>query len=221
MRTMYDLPLFPLNTVLFPGMPIHLHIFEERYKQMINLCISEGRPFGVVLIQSGPEVEGVAEPQPIGCTAQIAQVQPLEGGRMNLIAIGQERFEIQSLNYEQPYLMGTVEALALVETTTADLEPLTHRLSGQLIEYLEVLSAIGQAEFDIEQLPHDATELSYLTATLLQIPMEKKQEILALNNSVDLLRAVYQTCRHELTILKAMVATSPHNAQTIGPFSFN
>lgn len=218
---MYDLPLFPLNTVLFPGMPIQLHIFEERYKQMINLCISEGRPFGVVLIQSGHEVGATAEPQPIGCTAQIAQVQPLEGGRMNLIAIGQERFEIQSLNYEQPYLMGTVEALALVETTTADLEPLTHRLSGQLVEYLEVLSVLGQAEFDIEQLPHGAIELSYLAATLLQIPMDRKQEILALNSNIDLLKVVYDTCRHELAILKAMVATSPQNAQTIGPFSFN
>jgi Lon protease-like protein len=217
---MYDIPLFPLNMVLFPGMPIHLHIFEERYKQMINLCISEGRPFGVVLIQKGQEVGGMAEPQSIGCAAQIAQVQPLDDGRMNLVAIGQERFEIKSLNYDNPYLMGTVEARALVQTPV-DLEPIAARLRAQITEYLKVLSTIGQTEFDMEKLPNDATELSYLAATLLQIPVEKKQSLLIIDNNVDLIRAVYQTCRQELAILKAMISAIPENVQNAGPFSLN
>src|SRR5205814_5524803 len=84
--------LFPLNTVLFPGMPLPLHIFEERYKLMIGRCLEEERPFGVVLIQSGPEVGGTAVPHRVGTTAHIAAVRRLDDGRMNLIAIGQERF---------------------------------------------------------------------------------------------------------------------------------
>ncbi len=217
---MYDIPLFPLNTVLFPGMPIHLHIFEERYKEMINMCISEGRPFGVVLIQKGQEVGAAAEPQSIGCVAQIAQVQPLDDGRMNLVAIGQERFEIKSLSYDKPYLMGQVETLTLLQTPI-DLEPIAGRLRIQLTEYLEILSLIGQTEFDIEKLPDDATELAYLTATLLQVPPEKKQDLLIVNNSVDLVNTVYQTCRQELAVLKAMVATTPESLQNAGPFSLN
>lgn len=218
---MYELPLFPLNTVLFPGMPIHLHIFEERYKEMINLCIAENRPFGVVLIQGGNEVGAPAEPQPIGCTAQIAQVQPLDNGRMNLVAIGKERFHIESLNYDRSYLMGSVESLSLVSADEENLSAASQGLRDQLTQYLDVLSTVGQVEFDVEKLPDDTTELSYLAATLLQVPVEKKQDILKVDRVDNLLKIVYKTCREELAILKAMLATDPRTSQNAGPFSLN
>ncbi|MEM7800244.1 MAG: LON peptidase substrate-binding domain-containing protein, partial [Chloroflexota bacterium] len=107
----YDLPLFPLNTVLFPGMPLALHIFEERYKLMINTCVSEGKPFGVVLIKNGREAGGSAEPYSIGCKASISQLQPLRDGRMNLVANGEDRFKIHTISNEKPYLVGKVEDL--------------------------------------------------------------------------------------------------------------
>ena len=75
---MLRLPLFPLNTVLFPKMPITLHIFEERYKQMIQHCLSEQIPFGVVLIKQGVEVNGSAEPYLVGCTARITHTHHLQ-----------------------------------------------------------------------------------------------------------------------------------------------
>jgi len=72
---MFELPLFPLNTVLYPGTPLYLHIFEPRYQRMINLCLNEHRPFGVVLIRHGQEALGpLAEPYRIGCTADIIRV---------------------------------------------------------------------------------------------------------------------------------------------------
>lgn len=218
---MYELPLFPLNTVLFPGMPIHLHIFEERYKEMINLCISENRPFGVVLIQNGNEVGAPAEPQPIGCTAQIAQMQPLDNGRMNLVAIGKERFHIASLSYDRAYLMGNVEAMAIITADNQRLSTTCDGLRDQLTQYLETLSTVGQVEFDMEKLPDDAVELSYLAATLLQVPVEKKQEILKVDQADALVNVVYKTCREELAVLKAMLATDPRKAQNAGPFSLN
>lgn len=86
---MYELPLFPLNTVLFPGTPIQLHIFEDRYLKMINRCIEEHKPFGVVLIEEGSEAFGpLAKPYRIGCTALIAKVEKLEDGRINITAVG-------------------------------------------------------------------------------------------------------------------------------------
>ena len=92
---MLDLPLFPLNTVLFPGMPLSLHIFEDRYKRMIGECIDSGNPFGVVLIKRGQEANGpLAEPHEIGCTARIIEVEPLSEGRMNIVVLGQKRFRI-------------------------------------------------------------------------------------------------------------------------------
>ena len=94
---MNALPLFPLNTVLFPGMPLGLYIFEERYKLMMAQCLQEEQPFGVVLIAQGKEAMGpAAEPHPVGCTAVITEVQKLNDGRMNIVAVGQERFHIDT-----------------------------------------------------------------------------------------------------------------------------
>src|SRR6476469_494249 len=99
------LALFPLNTVLFPGMPLPLHIFEERYKLMIGRCIEENRPFGVVLIRSGPEVGGPATPHVVGTTAEISGWKRLEDGRLNLIVMGTERFRIVEVVRQEPYMV--------------------------------------------------------------------------------------------------------------------
>jgi Lon protease-like protein len=104
----YKLPLFPLNTVLFPGMPISLHIFEERYRLMIGRCIEQNGPFGVVLIREGREVGGEAAPYPVGTTAAIGSNVRLDDGRYYLTATGQRRFRIQYFAQRQPYLLASV-----------------------------------------------------------------------------------------------------------------
>ena len=88
---MLNLPLFPLNTVLFPEMPLPLHIFEVRYKQMIAKCLAGDRTFGVVLIKHGSEALGpLAEPYSIGCTARIIESQSLGEGRMEITTVGED-----------------------------------------------------------------------------------------------------------------------------------
>ena len=106
---MVELPLFPLNTVLFPTAPLTLHIFEERYKEMVSRCIAEDIPFGVVLIREGQEVGSPALPFEVGTTAQIVSVEKLLQGRMNLIAVGRERFRLLDTSHARPYLVGRVE----------------------------------------------------------------------------------------------------------------
>jgi len=87
-------------------MPLPLHIFEDRYKQMIGECLEGDRLFGVVLIRNGSEALGpLAEPHTVGCTARIMEAQPLEEGRMQITTIGERRFRIHSLNYNLPYLV--------------------------------------------------------------------------------------------------------------------
>ncbi len=108
---MAEMPLFPLNVVLFPGMLLPLHIFEERYKLMINRCLDAGQPFGVVLIKYGQEEGGSAVPFEIGTSAVIAKVQQLPEERLNLIAVGQERFRILQIIQQNPYLVADVEPL--------------------------------------------------------------------------------------------------------------
>src|SRR5919198_4841137 len=106
-----ELPLFPLNVVLFPGMRLPLHIFEERYKLMIGTCMVTDETFGVALIKSGQEVGGPAAVHPVGTTARIIQVERLPEGRMNLVAVGVERFRLVERLTDEPYARGRVELL--------------------------------------------------------------------------------------------------------------
>src|SRR5713101_4286452 len=121
-----ELPLFPLNTVLFPHATLPLHIFEERYKQMIGQCLEERAPFGVLLIRSGSEAGGNAEPFEVGTTAHIGRVQHLDDGKLNLICQGGHRFRTTKTIESQPFLLAEVEPL----DTTADPGEKTADLAG-------------------------------------------------------------------------------------------
>src|SRR5437762_3596677 len=107
----HKLPLFPLNTVLFPGMPISLYIFEERYRLMIGRCLDQNTVFGVVLIREGSEVEPGAIPHLVGTTAQITESVQMEDGRYYLVATGQRRFRIQYIAQRQPYIVSSISYL--------------------------------------------------------------------------------------------------------------
>ncbi len=104
-----SIPLFPLNTVLFPGQVLPLHIFEERYRRMIGQCIEKSWPFGVTLIQEGEEVGGLAKPFKVGTTARVTQVERLDDGRLNIISVGEMRFRIASL--DQPVQPRIIKAI--------------------------------------------------------------------------------------------------------------
>src|SRR5258708_19268239 len=93
--SLQSIPLFPLQTVLFPRMPLPLRVFEERYKRMISRCLKEERPFGVVLIKEGTEVGGAAVPEGVGTIARIHAIEPLEDGCYNLFTEGASRFPIR------------------------------------------------------------------------------------------------------------------------------
>jgi hypothetical protein len=103
------LRLFPLQTVLFPGMPLPLQVFEERYRLLISECLANQEPFGVVLIREGPEVGGSAVPYDVGTTARIEHVQPIDGVRLAVQSRGDARFRIAQLHYDRAYLSADVE----------------------------------------------------------------------------------------------------------------
>lgn len=220
---MYELPLFPLNTVLFPGAPITLHVFEPRYKLMIEQCIQTGQPFGVVLIREGTEVFApLADPYSIGTTAQIAHIERLDEGRMNIVAIGVERFEIQDLNRDhKPYLVGTVETLPLDRHDESRM--LAHagrRLRPWVERYIDVLSTVAENhDFDPAHLPDEPTALAYLAAALLQIPADQKQHLLAMNQASDLLTDIRTIYRREVALLNAIIERETTQVQ--GLFSLN
>ncbi|HEX2908206.1 MAG TPA: LON peptidase substrate-binding domain-containing protein [Phototrophicaceae bacterium] len=216
---MYELPLFPLNTVLFPGMPLRLHIFEDRYKLMIGRCQQSGEPFGVALIQQGEEVGSAAEPYRIGCTAYITQVETLTEGKLNLTAVGYERFQIHDLRFEQPYLTGMVEGYPLAQAAPELLNQRARTLRAWIERYLQILAHASETPFDQQQLPHDPLKLAYLAAFLLQIPLPQKQDLLAINRADDLLAELRTQYRREVTLLQTMLLRREQPIN--GPFSPN
>jgi len=199
----YELPLFPLNTVLFPGMPLPLHVFEDRYKEMVQVCLDEKRPFGVVLIQSGVAEGGpVADPYEVGCAAEIVEVQELEDGRLLIMVVGMERFRILSLDHSLPYLRGEVELLPFVEESQELVEHFANELTPWLLEYLVFLSDLGQVEFDPEQLPESYQDLVYLASAAIQLPQEDKQLILENEKATTVLRKLIAFYKEEVILLR-------------------
>lgn len=218
---MLTMPLFPLNTVLFPGMPLRLHIFEERYKIMIRECIEKSRPFGVVLIRHGVEALGpVAEPYTIGCTARIVRTEQLPEERINLVVLGQERFRLLSTDSESaPYLVGQVEPFPLKSLDPQAATELGERLLPLVKQYMHLLEGYLDRQYLPEDLPSEAASLAYMAAIILQVPPTVKQELLSIPETVDLLDSTYAIYRRELPLLKSVLLDG--GSRKIGAFSEN
>jgi uncharacterized protein len=202
----FKLPLFPLNAILFPGMPIYLHIFESRYKEMVRFCLENDQPFGVVLIRSGQEVQpGLVEPYPVGCTARIVHTEKLEDGRYNLTAVGEERFQIISLDSSKPYLQGMVETIIPPSPPLETLRRI-RPLTGLVVNYLRVLDRISELHLNLKelQMPDDPLLLIYLAASLLQLPPYEKQALLESNDPQNLMQMTERLYKREMLVTAFM-----------------
>ncbi len=204
----YTLPLFPLHSVQFPQFPLQLHIFEERYKAMINACIDSNAPFGVALIQEGSEVGAPAVPHKVGCVARILEVERLRDGRMNLLAVCEERFRIlDTMEADLPYLIGRVEEWQDVETEVEDLSELTADLSDLFTRYLALLAAHASLPMPDVDLPDDPQTLAFCVASVAMLPPPVKQELLEMTNSRTRLREEIRLLREQIQELESGTAT--------------
>lgn len=212
------LSLFPLNVVMFPGMVMPLHIFEDRYKLMVRRCLREGKPFGIVLIQQGSEVGGEATPHPVGTMAYITDVEPLAEGRMNITATGSGRFRIQEIVNDQPYLEAEVEAFPLLAANEAEVKPLIEYLQPRIASYLEMLNQDEKVKFATSDMPDDPVDLAYLIAIALQLPLDDKQALLQTRSAADLLAIERRVLAREQLLLRFMLQTADAQRQLIaGP----
>lgn len=141
-----QIPLFPLHTVLSPGLALPLHVFEDRYRLMVRRCVDESVPFGVVLIHEGSEVapRGGAPHElaiaSVGTFAEIREASRYADGRWELLTVGAGRFVIETVKTGiEPYLVAEVEPLddALGDAETA--EALVRRVSRRFVAYLRLL----------------------------------------------------------------------------------
>ena len=172
----YKLRLFPLNVVLFPYAKLPLHIFEERYKIMIKNCLEDDSKFGVVLIKSGREVGGDAAPFSIGTVARISSVRKLDGGRMSLTVVGEERFQVKSFLRSAPYLEAFVKKYndTHFEFEQNDLTVAREALSN----YIQLLQRLIGGWTSGNDIPEDPVKLSYYIGDILRVSSVNKQSLL-------------------------------------------
>jgi Lon protease-like protein len=173
-----ELPLFPLNAVLFPSATMPLHIFEERYKQMIGMCLEERRPFGVLLIRTGNEVGEPAEPFEVGTTAHIVRAQHLPDGRLNLVCIGGQRFRVRRVLQSDPYLVGDVELLEAPAAGDAEAEQMADSAGALYAEYVRLQLALTNQWTRRLEMPSDPALLADFIGARAAASLWVKQRIL-------------------------------------------
>jgi Lon protease-like protein len=182
--------LFPLNAVLFPGAVLNLHIFEPRYKQMINECLETGEGFGVALIADGSEAgDPNVTPHVIGSIAEIVDVQPLPFGRYFISTVGRERFRIREIVSREPYLVVDADTIDDSEDPDdGDAEGLMPAVRELFDEYINMLVEFSGQESTIE-IPDDPLQTSFLIGDALQVAESVKQRLLELEDTTERLRA--------------------------------
>ncbi len=202
-----ELPLFPLNVVLFPGAELPLHIFEPRYRQMINECYEKAMPFGVVLAQPESELHQ-EEPNAIGTMAEIEVLDRLQDGRMNLIAKGTQRFRILSQHHEKPYLSGIVELYRDVAEPQQTLLRQADYARNLFESYLQILLEVVGKEHIVFNLPTDPEELSHFIAYFLDVQDEQKQRFLELTSTLQRLQEEVDILRKEVPFMREILTMS-------------
>jgi len=168
------LRLFPLQSVLFPGMRMPLHIFEERYKTMIRQCIEEDAPFGVLLIRVGAEAGGAAVPYGVGTTARISQVEYLDDGRMNIFTMGERRFRIVKLDTSLEYLSGEIEYVE-PEPVTEGAQALLPQAHDLFNDYFRTYLALADQWTRGVSLPDDPGDAADYIAARTDASAQLKQ----------------------------------------------
>ncbi len=218
---MKEMPLFPLNTVLFPGMTIPLHIFEPRYKLMIGECIKNKLPFGVVLIREGVEAGGSAVPYEVGTSAYVTQVEWLKDERMNIEGLGYQRFKIRELRFDRPYLVGLVEDYPLQGTDKPEAVALAAEVSATMRAYLQSLMKAADVQLSLDEIPNEGPSLAFFVGTLLPLSLAEKQSILAAESLLEMFEQEKVLIKRETALLGQIAAQERRRRSTSSPFSNN
>lgn len=208
------LPLFPLGSVLFPGLVLPLNVFEPRYRLLVQDLVAGAededavRGFGVVAIKAGHEVgEGNAQAlHQVGCVALLREVTETEDGRYELVTVGASRFKVVGIDESAgtPYLTGLVEPFGDDDTEDDEdeggLQLLSAAVARRFEEYREVLD-IGGAE-----APEDPRVMSYLVAAAMVLSLDQRQALLEAPDTATRLRTELAVLKREIALVETFGA---------------
>lgn len=204
-----NIPLFPLNTILVPGLVLPLHIFEPRYRFMIDELLEipdeEDRAFGIVALRDGHNIStsGIDALHLVGTSTILREVRSHEDGRYDIVTTGSRRFHINSLDASSPLLRADVKWLPEPETPqTEELSLLTSYALQDFFAYRAALSGeFNRGISMFEEMPTDPTIVSYLLSAAILLPTAERQELLAAENTPDRLVRIRTLLKRETGLI--------------------
>ena len=193
------LPLFPLNTVLFPHASIPLQIFEERYKAMLQECLGSDSRFGVTLIREGAEVGAPAVPHDVGTVARIVQVNRIDGDRYFVSAVGERRFRVIEITRQRPFISAQVELLDEYDDAP---ERLIIEATDLFGEYARFAVGANGGWVSETRVPSDPAHLSYHIAGKVQMDLSDRQRLLERESAEERLEAEVAMLKRNSRVLR-------------------
>lgn len=195
------LPLFPLGTVLFPGMPVPLHVFEARYRQLMDDHGDDELPFGVSLIKGARTNESDWDAHPIGTAARITRRRRRLDGRWDLIVEGTRRYRVLEVDQSRPYTVATVAWLGERVGDVDEAASLLRIVSSQFQRYVSGITRLTRRRFTGVELTDDPIRASYDLTSRLPLHTWERQRLLEAETAVDRLTELSLIVERELALL--------------------
>jgi Lon protease-like protein len=205
-----QLPIFPLNTVVFPGMTVPLHVFEERYRALVHhlLTIPDKslRLFGIVAIREGYEVgaHGTQSLHRVGCVVQMTSVEPYPDGRFDIEVVGRQRLRLERLDTSGGYLVGEVETVEEDSRFHENAALEAARTRETFTEYQRRLGELRGVQVEADRLPQDPAYLSYALSAVALLTMQQRQSLLEAGSALDRLMLLRHLLREEMRAIRAL-----------------
>jgi Lon protease-like protein len=208
-----QLPIFPLNTVMFPGVTVPLHVFEDRYRALVHhlLTISDKsmRLFGIVAIREGyevglPDVPSAQSVHRVGCVVQMTSVEPYEDGRFDIEVVGRQRMRLDGVDTSGRYLVGEVETITERTPKGRDTAHEAARTLRTFEEYRRRLSQMRGGDVLDGAMPHDPEYLSYTLAATCLLTLRERQDLLEAESSLERLVMLRFALREEMRAMRAI-----------------
>ena len=189
-RAVKELPLFPLPIVLFPGVPLPLHIFEPRYRQMLVDIRASNNLFGVSYFDSGGSEQEVPPPGHIGCVAEVTEAQPLPDGRLNILVLGLIRYRADEyVERGDPYLVARTSYFEDDDEEGVLLSERSHEVAETFTRIARAVRIINDEQASLPDISDtEPRRLSFLVAAAMEIDAEVKQELLEMRSTDERLR---------------------------------
>jgi Lon protease-like protein len=209
------LPLFPLNTPLVPGLVMPLHIFEPRYRGLVEDLLAnpdeDSREFGIIAVRTGQQIDrtGVDALYPIGTSTVLRQAERLDDGRFDIVTTGSRRFRLLDIDMSEPLIRGQVEFLDDITSESDSI--VARRVAQEFTTYRAILGGqlIDESDAAVDDLPDDPTVLSYLVTAAMVLESDERQDLLAASDTASRLIKAHRALvreNHLISILGAVPA---------------